>query len=418
MRLLTNKQFFILFLGRILTNIADSIYYIAAMWIVYDLSGNAFYVGLAGFLTSLPWALQFLTGPLVDKWPTKSVLVWSQSLQAVLLMVIPLLALLDQLTVFWVLVLLPIVSMIQQFVYPAQTKALPQIVEKEELVPANTYFSFAYQGIDFILNAVAGVFVTIVGVVWLFTIDSLLFAIAAMLFVTLRIPGNVGKTKAKVSVMKRVSQYRLELKSGFKYVVRSVLGLFTLGTMVTNFAIGGIMALLPAFADMQGGSSLYGFYLAALSIGGLLGSTLAPRIQHIRIGIFYIVSFSLATVCWIIAVSSVSPVISLIFFGLVWLPVGASNIIVPSAIQATIPTGFIGRVNSVSVSMSTVSMPFGSILAGYLGTIIDLRLVFLLFGLVLFFEVIIWLSHPVLRKMPNISELDAKALRLPEVHEE
>lgn len=132
MKLLSNSDFLTLFAGRILTNMADSIYYIAAMWIVYDLTGNAFYTGLAGFLTSLPWALQFFTGPLVDKWATKSVLVWTQFLQGILLSVIPLLAMLDWLTVTAVLILLPIISMIQQFVYPAQTKALPQIVKKDE----------------------------------------------------------------------------------------------------------------------------------------------------------------------------------------------------------------------------------------------------------------------------------------------
>ncbi|WP_165769149.1 MFS transporter [Virgibacillus profundi] len=418
MRLLKNKQFFALFAGRILTNIADSIYYIAAMWIVYDLTGNAFYTGLAGFLTSVPWALQFLTGPLVDKWATKSILVWTQALQGVLIAIIPLLALFDQLTVFWVLVLLPIVSMIQQFVYPAQTKVLPQIVKRGELVTANTYFSFAYQGIDFILNAIAGVFVAIIGVVWLFAMDSLLFILAAMLFMALRIPKKVDGPGTSATLLENVAQYKMELRLGFSYVFRSVLGLFTLGAIVTNFAIGGIMALLPAFADLQSGPALYGYYLAVLSIGGLLGSALAPGIQHLRMGTFYIVAFSAATVCWIISAWSTTPVISLIFFGLVWLPVGVSNIIVPSAIQATIPANFIGRVNSVSVSMSTASMPLGSLLAGYLGTIVDLRIAFLFFGLILFFEVIIWLCHPTLRQMPKISELTAESLRLPAIKEE
>ena len=62
-------------------------------------------------------------------------------------------------------------------------------------------------------------------------------------------------------------------------------------------------------------------------------------------------------------------------------------------------------------------MPFGSLLAGYLATILDLRFVFLLFGLVPLFEVVIWLGHPVLRKMPKISELDREALRLPDIQE-
>ena len=65
-------EFPLIIFRRIFTNIGDSLYYVAAMWLVYKLSGNPFYSGLAGFLTLLPSALQFLTGPFVDRWPIKT----------------------------------------------------------------------------------------------------------------------------------------------------------------------------------------------------------------------------------------------------------------------------------------------------------------------------------------------------------
>ena len=64
-------EFPLIIFRRIFTNIGDSLYYVAAMWLVYKLSGNPFYSGLAGFLTLLPSALQFLTGPFVDRWSIK-----------------------------------------------------------------------------------------------------------------------------------------------------------------------------------------------------------------------------------------------------------------------------------------------------------------------------------------------------------
>ena len=151
--LIKNKNFLLLLVGRILTNIADSIYYIASMWLVYDLGGSAFYSGIAGFLTSLPWAFQFLTGPLVDRWKVKNILVVSHIVQAVTLLMIPVLYYFDILTIQLVLIIMPLLSIIQQFVYPAQSKILPFVVKKEQLVKANASFSFAYQGIDFIFNA-------------------------------------------------------------------------------------------------------------------------------------------------------------------------------------------------------------------------------------------------------------------------
>lgn len=54
MEILKNRNFLLLFVGRILTNIGDSLYAVAAMWLVYDLGGSTLYTGLAGFLSILP----------------------------------------------------------------------------------------------------------------------------------------------------------------------------------------------------------------------------------------------------------------------------------------------------------------------------------------------------------------------------
>lgn len=133
MGILKNKNFLLLLLGRIVTNIGDSIYYVAAMWLVYSLGGNAFYSGLAGFLTLLPMALQFITGPFVDRWPVKRTLIITQVLQAFLILIIPITYYYDALTVQIILIVMPVVAFIEQFAYPSQSKALPVILTKQGL---------------------------------------------------------------------------------------------------------------------------------------------------------------------------------------------------------------------------------------------------------------------------------------------
>lgn len=49
MDVLKNRNFLLLFLGRIFTNIGDSLYYVAAMWLVYELSGNPFLFWIGWF---------------------------------------------------------------------------------------------------------------------------------------------------------------------------------------------------------------------------------------------------------------------------------------------------------------------------------------------------------------------------------
>ncbi|MDQ0175499.1 hypothetical protein ACFOS2_14905 [Bacillus chungangensis] len=89
MKIFLNKNFSFMFFGRVISNIGDSLYTVAAMWLVYDLGGSTFYTGLAGFLTILPRFIQFISGPLIDRLPIRPLLIITQSIQSILLLFIP-----------------------------------------------------------------------------------------------------------------------------------------------------------------------------------------------------------------------------------------------------------------------------------------------------------------------------------------
>lgn len=232
MDILKNRNFLLLFLGRIFTNIGDSLYYVAAMWLVYKLSGNPFYSGLAGFLTLLPSALQFLTGPFVDRWSIKNTLVITQVLQCILILIIPITHYFDLLTVQLLLIIMPIVAFIEQFAYPAQSKALPLLLHKTQLLKGNSLFSFAYQGIDLICTTLSGILVALLGAITLYVIDSFTFAITALLFFSLKMP-----KQAETNTSLSTKQYFTDLKEGFSIVFRSLMGVFLIGTVVANFQL-------------------------------------------------------------------------------------------------------------------------------------------------------------------------------------
>ncbi|HEY4391601.1 MAG TPA: MFS transporter, partial [Paenibacillus sp.] len=67
MEIFKNRNFSVLFVGRILTNIGDNLYAVAAMWLVYNLGGSTLYTGLAGFLSILPRIIQLFSGPMIDR---------------------------------------------------------------------------------------------------------------------------------------------------------------------------------------------------------------------------------------------------------------------------------------------------------------------------------------------------------------
>jgi hypothetical protein len=255
------------------TNIGDSLYTIAAMWLVYELGGSTFYTGLAGFLTMLPRLFQFLTGPVVDKYPLKRILVMTQVIQLILILTILVIYTAGFLSVFVLLIIMPIITAVNQFVYPAQTASLPKIVEKEQLVQANSLFSFAYQGIDIVSTSLGGILIALLGAMTLYMIDSITFLIALLLFLSLRIPHDAdsksnGDKDSKASSLKfQLKQYMNSLKEGYYFVKGSIISKFFYGSIAANFSFGIALAVLPAYSNGLGGSELYGYFLAAFSSG-------------------------------------------------------------------------------------------------------------------------------------------------------
>jgi MFS family permease len=410
--LFKNRNFASLFFGRLVTNMGDSIYYVAAMWLVYELGGTAFHTGLAGFLTLLPGTLQFLIGPLVDRWQIKKVLVRTQILQGMLVLLIPAAHYAGILSVSFILIIMPIISALNQFAYPGQAALLPRIVRKDQLVKSNSLFSFAFQGVDLAFNALAGILLTVVGAITLYIVDSVTFIAASILFGLIKLAEKEAAGEKKK--MKEASQqYKNDLAEGFSIVFKSHLAKFLLGSIVANFAIGSIYAVLPAFADGRGGSELYGLYLAAISGGALIGALSASLFGRWPIGILTILLFSMGGIMWMISGIVTSNSLSILLFGLSWIPIGATNVIFGAAIQSMVPSQLLGRIFSVTASMGAVAMPLGSLLGGYFADVFGPGSVYFASAGGILFISFVWVLNKTLRSLPSSSNLKPEEMGLP-----
>lgn len=422
----SNESFLRLFLGRLVTNAGDSMYFIATMWLVYELTGSPFYTGLAGFLVQIPTALQFLTGPLVDRWPLRPLLVITQLVQGLCVLVVPIAAWTGHLTVWVVLSLMPLLTLINQFVYPAQAATLPRIVEKDQLVRANSLFSTAYQGVDAALNAASGVLIALVGAVTLYLINAATFAVAIVLFLGLTIPTKTAvqptdeaKSDPTVGGKARNDQvesdgpgYLARLQEGLSYVHHSLLGTLLIGAVVANFTYGLMIAALPEFSSLRGGPEIYGLLMAAMAAGNLIGAAFAPFIDDLPVGWASIGGFSTAAVFWFgaLIVSWQPAVVGL--FVLSFIPVRATNVMLNSLIQTAVAEDMLGRVASVISSVSTVAVPVGSLIGGILAT--NFGSTFVMGGRTvgLLFLAGYYLVQPQLRSLPTVVKADERALNV------
>lgn len=415
--LFANPDFRRLFVGRLVTNAGDSLYAVAAMWLVYSLTGSTTYTGIAGFLTMGPQGLQVFVGPLVDRFPIRRLLVTTQAVQALLVLTVPAAHLLGVLSVELVLVVMPLLSLLNQFVYPAQTAVLPRLVEDEQLTAANSTFSLAYQGTDMVFNALAGVLVALLGAVALYAIDSVTFALAVACFVGLRIPPaeNEGDDRdfsdstsadpvAADGGEPSDGSYLEDLRDGLHFIRHTPMIWFLGAGFMANGIFGATFAVLPAFAAARGTAGTYGLFLAAIAAGVLAGAVVANRLDRLPYGSLTVGAFAFGAIAWTAAVASSWVPATVVLLALAAAPAGATNVVGATLVQRLVPADLLGRVSAASGSASTAIMPLGALAGGVAGDLFGATAVMYVGGIGMAWIVAYVLAVPSLRNMPAASE--------------
>jgi MFS family permease len=418
-KIFSNKNFTWMLLGRIITNIGDSLYAVAAMWLVYDLGGSTFYTGLAGFLTIFPRIIQFFSGPLIDRFPVRPILIYTQLIQCVLLLIIPIAYYFGFLHVSLVLIITPIVTTFNMFVYPAQMASLPKFVDEKDLTKANSLFAIAYQGIEIMCNAIAGILIVLIGAVSVYLLDSVMFLIGAYIFSMIRMPNQSSKEnevntkKPEVNNIQRdlktyMRTYMKDLKDGTKMLLGSTFTRLLVGVIAINLVGGATFVVLPEFSDSKGGATVYGFLLMAQAVGSLSGALLAPylRLEKFGVGRVYSIAFLISGIAWSLSVFSPWTWMMIMIYGLAWFPGGVTNILIQTILQKGIPKHLLGRVFSASLSLSGIAMPLGAMIGGMLGVMIGSLLVILISGIIVLFVGIFWMIDPTSRNLPNSENID------------
>lgn len=386
--------------GRATSFLGDGLFTVAVMWLVFDLTGSSAYTGLAGFLLRAPNALKVFAGPLVDRWPLRRVLVGSELLGAALALVVPLAALSGELSVWIVLGMLPLVALTELFAAPAQTAALPRIVDRESLVRANSAFSVATSAVDAGAKAVGGALVAAIGPVALYVVDAGTYVAAAVLFRGTSIPGADGEESDDDTEGNPLdlASYGRELREGIAVLTGSVLGAMLLASLIANFLTSAAFAVLPAYAATLSGAAGYGLLLGATTAGVIVGSLLAPLVEDRPLGATNAVGLLLAGGLWTAGVELGGIALTAALFAASRVPIGVYNVGVQAAMQTGVPDDRLGRVTATVSSLSNVVGPLGLLLGGLVGEAFGATAVLLGGGVGIATTGLLWAALPSLRR--------------------
>ena len=338
MKVLHNRSFSLLWTGQSISMFGLAIYITCLPFLVFRAGGSATELGLAHTFFIIPQLIFLLvSGVFVDRWPKKKILVISDFLRGLAVSGIAVLLLTDNLQLIHVYLLTGFLGLISTLYRPAVRGITPQIVDKTQLLSANSLRAISQQVSDMIGPVVGGFLVAAIGLYIAYTVNAITFLLSALFVSFIAIRSTKKKTEdtptEKPTFWKDFTQGWSAIKK------RPWLGASILIGSLSNIGIAAFdVIILPVYANNSfNGVQTYGIFLAAMAIGALICATLIGRLERIsKRGILYYLFMALSGL-FILGISFTPPLlVSLLLLAAIGFCLTAFIIIWDSATQELI----------------------------------------------------------------------------------
>jgi MFS family permease len=367
----SNREFRMLWLGQVVSQMGDWFDTIAVYTIVLRLTGSGRAVALimvARFLPSVVFGP--LSGVLADRFSRRSIMIVTDLLRAGVVLGFLFVRRPDQMWLVYTLTVMQLA--LSAFFEPAKTAAIPSIVSDRELVAANAIASVTWSAMLTLGAAIGGFVAGWFGTDAAFILDSLTFVVSALLISSVRFPKRPPRARIRLSIAKALGI--TDTAEGVRYVTRRP-GVFAYLMVKPAWGMGGgILTLLAVFGErifpVAGKTATsIGVLFAARGIGTAVGPIVARRWvgetrrqMQLAIGI----AFLMGGVFYVAFSSSPRFVPALIFLAVAHM--GGSILWVFSTVllQRAVEDEFRGRVFAAELTLLTLTMAASNYIVGEL----------------------------------------------------
>ncbi len=367
-RALSHRNYRLFFGGQGISLIGTWMQQIAVGWLVFRLTQSSFLLGVVGFTSRIPtFVFASFAGVLVDRWNRHRLLVATQILSMIQAFILAGLVLTGSVAVWHVILLSLFLGLINAFDVPVRQSFVVEMIERrEDLGNAIALNSSMVNGARLVGPSIAGMLIATVGEGMCFLLNGLSFIAVIASLLAMRITPNPRK-KVKTPLWHG-------LKEGFTYAfgfspIRSLLLLLAL----VSFMGMPYTVLMPVFAGkiLHGGPQALGFLLGATGVGALSGAVfLASRKTVLGLGKIIVIASSLFGIGLIGFSFSRLFWLSLLLMVLTGYGMMVQMTSTNTVLQTIVDEDKRGRVMSFYTMAFMGMVPFGSLFAGTLASVI------------------------------------------------
>lgn len=374
---------------------------------VLVLQGNPVELGiLNAAITASFLVFSLVAGVWVDRHKRRSVLILSNIGRALLLATIPVAAAAHLMTIPLLIVVAFLVGTFRVFFDIAYQSFLPALVEREQLVDANSRLEASRAVSSVAGPSIAGVVIQIITAPFAVAVDALSFIFSTS-FIT-----RIDHEETIERDVERPSMFS-EIREGLQVVLHDARLRAAAGASAfANFFEFAIQAIFVLYAvNLLGiGPELLGIILGTGALGAIVGALIAGKLaSKIGIGPTILAALTLGVTTWGPLIyfanrqTAVPFLIAAWFFGEISFVAWSIN--QSSFRQAICPDRLQGRVNATLRFLAAGMVPIGSIVGGLLGETFGLRpaIGIATIGLLI---APLWVLLSPIRKIRQVSESD------------
>ena len=374
---LFNRNFFLLWQGQLISQLGTQAVTIATMFWVMHATGSATIMGMIMMVSMLPVViLSPIGGTIADRVSRKRIIITCDVVDGVASLSLGVMMLLvpnaTGLLLAWLIAVVVTGGVTRSFFMPAISAAIPSIVPPDRVASANSLNEGSVQVATLVGQGLGGLLFRILGAPVLFIVDGITFLFSAGSESFITIPQELPDKPE--TWRDALAKFKADLREGLRYVwgqrgLRSVM----VTSAAMNFFAMPFFVLLPFYVEdtLGVGADWFGYLLAGIGGGGIVGYTLAGsiRLEGGTRSFVMIVSLFLLSVSVALLGLARSPELALAIFIAAGISQGVYNIYVMTIIQRTTPDAYRGRVFGL---LHTMVMGLSPISLGVTGIVADL----------------------------------------------
>lgn len=358
---LAHRNFQLYIFGQSISLIGFWLHQVASGWLVYQLTGSAFWVGTTAAIGGIPFLL-FTTfaGVFIDKTNKQKLLILTQISEAIIAITLGVLVLTGHVNLTIIIVLAFLNGIIGSIDLPTRLTFILEMVGKRDLASAIPINNGIFNAARFIGPALAGVLIVSLDIGWPFILNGLSYLAGIWAIVKIR---PIFKSEVDVETHAVES-----LKQGLKFTFthKKILSFIMLGFFSAIF-IWPFQTLMPLISEkvFASGAQGYGSLLSAAGAGSLCGAIFTSANSRKQNKIPFVVSgltiSSLALIFFSLNRNFTLAHLLLFFSGFGTLMMVST---LNSLVQLASPDNMRARVMAVYLTMFVGMMPVGNMLAG------------------------------------------------------